>query len=191
MDREEDYEGKVEVLHFLEVLRELGFEKLEEKVKNPLEGLKIAPYYGCLMLRPREIGIDDPEEPTIQKELLEALGAEVVDNPYKVRCCGSYQTVNRKYIVADLAHDILSYAAREGAEAITLSCPLCSFNLDDRQREVKELYPSFREIPVFYFTQLMAIAFGLKEKYYGFDLNHVDPRPLLKSKSLSDGDDIL
>ncbi|MCD6263465.1 CoB--CoM heterodisulfide reductase iron-sulfur subunit B family protein [Candidatus Bathyarchaeota archaeon] len=184
MDREEDYKGNVEVLHFLEVLRDVGFKKVEEKVKNPLKGLKIAPYYGCMILRPRGIGIDDPEDPKILNELLEALGAEVVDNPYKVRCCGSYQTVNRKYVVAELAHDILSHAVREGAEAIALSCPLCSFNLDDRQKEVKELHPNFREIPVFYFTQLMAIAFGLEEKSYGLNLNYVDPRPLLKNKKL-------
>ncbi len=182
---EEDYEGKVEVIHFLELLRDtIGFDKVKEKVKKPLGGLKIAPYYGCMLLRPKEVGIDDPEEPTVQKNLLGALGAENVDNAYGKRCCGSYQTVRDKYVVADLAYDILSRARLEGADAISLSCPLCAFNLDNRQREVVEKYPDFTPMPVFYFTQLMALAFGLNEEVCGFDLNYIDPRPLLKEKKL-------
>jgi heterodisulfide reductase subunit B len=153
-------------------------------VKNPLKNLKIAPYYGCMLLRPKEVGIDDPEDPTIQAELLSTLGTEVIDNPYKKVCCGSYQTVQDKYVVSDLAYDILTRAQGEGAAAITTSCPLCAFNLDNRQKEVKERHPDFKEIPVFYFTQLMAIAFGLDEKYYRFDLNYIDPQPLLKKKNL-------
>lgn len=204
MDREEDYKGKVKVLHFLELLRELElerikeekqqsgniidipltFEKIKEKVQNPLKDLRIAPYYGCMMLKPKEIGIDDPEDPTIQKKLLKALGVEVIDNPYKKVCCGSYQTVQDKYAVAGLAYDILTHAQTEGAEAITTSCPLCAFNLDNRQKEVKEKHPDFKEIPVFYFTQLMALAFGLDKKYVGFDLNYINPVPLLKNTNL-------
>jgi len=201
MDREEDYKGEVEVLHFLELLRELEYERIKEKrqnndeilstfeiirekVQNPLEKVKIAPYYGCMMLKPKEIGIDDPEDPTIQKELFEALGAEVIDNPYKKLCCGSYQTVHDKPAVVELAYDILTHAQTEGAEAITTSCPLCAFNLDNRQKEVKEKYPDFEEIPVFYFTQLIALAFGVDKKYYGFDLNYINPVPLLENKNL-------
>jgi len=181
---EEDYEVKVEVIHFLKLLEDMGFEKVNEKVKNPLKNLKIAPYYGCMLLRPKEVGIDDPEDPTIQEELLEKLGAEVINNPFKKVCCGSYQTVQDKNIVVDLSYSILTRAQKEGAEAITTSCPLCAFNLDNRQKEVKEKYPHFKEIPVFYFTQLMSIAFGLDKKYCRFDLNYIDPEPLIKSKGL-------
>jgi len=181
---EEDYQGDVEVVHFLSLLQEMGFEKVKGKVEKPLKGLKVAPYYGCMLLRPKEVAIDDPEDPTIEADLLSALGAEVVDNPYKKVCCGSYQTVQDKWVVADLAYDILTHAQKEGAEAITTSCPLCAFNLDNRQKEVKEKHPDFPGIPVFYFTQLMAIAFGLGENYCGFDLNYIDPRPLLKGKNL-------
>ncbi len=184
MDREEDYEGDVEIIHFLETLRNIGFETIKEKVTKPLKGLKIAPYYGCMLLRPKEVGIDDPEEPVIQEELFSALGAEVIDNPYKKVCCGSYQTIQDKYVVSNLAYDILTHAQSEGAEAISLSCPLCAFNLDSRQREIKEKHPNFNEIPVFYFTQLMALSFGLKEEDYGFDLNYVDPILLLNDKNL-------
>ena len=181
---ENDYQGKTEVIHFLELLRDLDFSKVSDKVKNPLEGLKVSPYYGCLMLRPKEIGIDDPESPVIQSDLLSAIGAEVIDNPFKTRCCGSYQTVRDKYAVAELAFDIITRARKNGAEMITSSCPLCLFNLADRQKEVMEKHPEFEPMPVLYFTQLMALAFGLDEKYFGFEDNFVDPRPLLKEKGL-------
>lgn len=181
---EKDYQGNVDVVHFLKLLQEIGFDKVKEKVKNPLTGLKIAPYYGCMLLRPKEVGIDDPEDPTIQTELLEALGAEVIDNPYKKVCCGSYQTVHEKDAVSNLGYKILTHAQKEGAEAITTSCPLCAFNLDNRQKEVKEQHPEFQHIPVFYFTQLIAIAFGVEKKYCRFDLNYIDPEKLLKKKKL-------
>ena len=181
---ENDYQGKTEVIHFLELLRDLDFGKVSDKVKIPLKGLKVSPYYGCLMLRPKEIGIDDPESPVIQGDLLSAIGAEVIDNPYKTRCCGSYQTVRDKYAVADLAYDIITRARKNGAEMITSSCPLCLFNLADRQKEVMEKHPEFEPMPVLYFTQLMALAFGLDEKYFGFEDNFIDPRPLLKEKGL-------
>jgi heterodisulfide reductase subunit B len=86
--------------------------------------------------------------------------------------------------VVELVSDILSHAVGEGAEAVALSCPLCAFNLDYRQVEVRRLHPDLEGIPIFYFTQLMALAFGLDERYYGFDQNHIDPRPLLREKSL-------
>ena len=184
MYREEDYQGKVEVLHFLELLKSIGFEKISKRVKKPLKGLKVAPYYGCMILRPQEVGIDDPEDPTIQRDLLVALGADSVDTPYKRVCCGSYQTVKSKEIVADLAYDIITHAQKEGAEALATVCPLCAFNLDHRQAEVKAKHGDFQEMPVFYVTQLMAIAFGLENECYGFDQNHIDPKPLLQSKSL-------
>ncbi|RKY77856.1 hypothetical protein DRQ07_08230 [candidate division KSB1 bacterium] len=168
----------------MELLRELDFSKVSEKVKNPLKGLKVSPYYGCLMLRPKEVGIDDPESPTIQADLLGAIGADVIDNPFKTRCCGSYQTVRDKYTVAELAYDIITRARKNGAEMITSSCPLCLFNLADRQKEVMELHPEFEPMPVLYFTQLMALAFGLDEKYFGFEDNFIDPRPLLREKGL-------
>jgi len=186
MDREKEYRGGVRVLSFLQLLKEVGYEKISEEVKKPLRGLKVAPYYGCLLLRPREIAVDDPENPTILEELLETLGADVVDNPCKVQCCGSYHTVDRKSLVAKLTYDNLTYIIRNGAEAVATCCPLCTFNLDSRQKEAKALYRDLREIPIVYYTQLMAIAFGLEEKFYGLDLDlhYIDPKPLLEAKNL-------
>jgi heterodisulfide reductase subunit B len=184
MYREEDYQGHVKVLHFLELLRDIGFGKVKRTVKKNLRDLKIAPYYGCMILRPKEVSIDDPEAPTILDEVLDAIGAEVVRTPYNKVCCGSYQTVQDKYTVAELAHDILGHAKRAGADAVATTCPLCAFNLDNRQKEVVQKHPGFEQIPIFYITQLMALAFDLAGETYGFDQNYVDPAPLLKKKNL-------
>ena len=184
---EEDmkYNGEVEVLHLLEILKnEVGFDQVSKKVKMPLKGLKVAPYYGCLLLRPAAAGLDDPESPAILKDFLESVGAEAIDSPYETECCGSYHTVVNINLVVERAYDILSFAISQKAEAIVLSCPLCGFNLDHRQKDIKEKFPDFKSIPVFYFTQLLALSLGLDEKVCRFELNFIDPRPLLKNKHL-------
>jgi len=179
------YEGEVEVLHLLEILRdEIGYETIRDKVKVPLKDLKLDPYYGCMLIRPREIGLDNLENPTIMEELLRALGSEVIRDPMRTECCGSYNTVNEVNLVADRGYEILSSALRRGADAMVLSCPLCDYNLDNIQQVIHEKYTDFRGIPVLYFTQLLALSLGLKKEVCRFDLNQVDPRPLLKSKKL-------
>lgn len=185
MDTEPDYEGTVEVKHFLEILRDfVGFDKIKEKIVNPLKGLKVSAYYGCTLLRPREVGIDDPESPTIMDDFIKSLGAEPVDNPYKSLCCGSYHTVGKnKDIVAHRTYKIVNGARRNGADVIITSCPLCAFNLDNRQELTKKLHPDFKHMPILYFTQLMALAFG-EENEAGFDENFVNPIPLLREKKL-------
>lgn len=179
MDQEQDYEGNVRVIHYLTLLREeIGFENIP--VKNPLKGLTVVPYYGCLLLRPEEISIDNPEAPTIMTELLTSLGATVVDHPYKLECCGSYHTVDYKEVVIEKTYSILSSAQKRGAEAVVLSCPLCEFNLDVRQKDLeKKLAP----MPVVYFSQLLALSLGLDENL-GFDYHYINPEPLLRKKGL-------
>ena len=182
------YDGKVEVLHLLEVLKnEVGFSEIAKKVKRSLKGLRVANYYGCLLLRPPEVGLDDPEHPTILNDLFHSLGAEVIDYPYETECCGSYHTVVNVDLVVERAYDILNSAISQGAEAVVLSCPLCNFNLDNRQKEIKKKFPDFKGIPVFYFTQLLALSLGLDERVCRFELNFVNPYPLLKSKHLITG----
>ncbi|MFX0092787.1 MAG: CoB--CoM heterodisulfide reductase iron-sulfur subunit B family protein [Candidatus Hodarchaeota archaeon] len=185
MDREEDYKCAVDVYHYLSLLIEhVGLDKITKSVKTPLKGLKIAPYYGCTTVRPKHVAIDDTEDPKIMGKVLEALGAEIINDPFKVECCGSYQTVNSKNAVAERTYNIVSSARGNGAEIIALTCPLCEFNIDNRQKETQELHPEFKKMPVLYFTQLMALALGLDEKTYGFEQHYVDPRPLLKEKGL-------
>ena len=185
MDRENDYKGTVKVIHFLEFLRdEVGFDVLKKMVKNPLKGMRIMPYYGCMLLRPRDVSIDDAEEPTILSELLTALGAEVVDNPFKIECCGSYHTIEEKNLVSNRAYRITKFAVDRGSDAIVLSCPLCRFNLDVRGKEAEKIYNNYKQVPVYYYTQLIAVALGLDPKCCGFDDHAVDPILLLKKKGV-------
>jgi heterodisulfide reductase subunit B len=146
------YTGKVQVTHFLQQLRDdLGWKALSERVTQPLKSLKVAPYYGCLLLRPpAEIGLDDPDQPTILADLLTALGAEPVDFPFKGECCGSYLAVNKPDVPAALSGTIVESAAKHGAQAIVTACPLCQYNLDVKHT-----------LPVVYFTELMSAALGL------------------------------
>jgi heterodisulfide reductase subunit B len=185
MDRENDYKGTVEILHFLQFLRdEVGFDSIRKRVTNPLKNLKIMPYYGCMLLRPREVAIDDAEEPTILSDLLVALGAQVIDNPFKIECCGSYHTIENQEMVSKRAYRITSFALEKKADAIMLSCPLCRFNLDMRGKEAERLFDNFTQIPVYYYTQLMAIAMGLNPDICGFNDHVVDPMSLLNKKEV-------
>lgn len=179
------YEGDVDVLHLLEYLRDrVGFDKLAEKVTRPLEGLRVACYYGCLLLRPKEVAFDDAENPTIMENLIRALGATPVPFPQKAECCGAYHTVGKPEIIAERTDRIMGSAYEEQADMVVVSCPLCAFNLDFRQDDAKRLNPDFANLPVLYFTQLMAIAFGCDESALRFDLHHIDPLPTLKARGL-------
>lgn len=186
MYREEiEYKGDVKIFHLLELLKdEVKFEKVAEKVTKPLKNLKVANYYGCYLIRPKEIGLDDPENPTILENLTGLLGADPVDFPFKTECCAAYQTVDKPEVVAERTNQILTSAQNQGAEVVAVSCPLCAFNLDQRQKETAQLYPEFKNIPVLYFTQLLAIALGCPEESLGLNLNYIDPKPILKEKGL-------
>jgi heterodisulfide reductase subunit B len=183
---EVEYRGHVQVHHLLEVLRdELGFEALRGRIVRSLDGLRVAPYYGCLLLRPQdEIGLDDPDEPTILHDLLGSMGCEVTDFPHKSECCGSYLTVSAAGAAEELAYAILDSALAEGAEMLVTSCPLCQFNLDYRQQGMSEKHAGFSPLPVLYFGQLLGVALGLDSGAYGFGEHYVDPRPLLAERHL-------
>jgi heterodisulfide reductase subunit B len=185
LDEERDYSGNVSIFHLLEFLRdEVGFDEIKDKVKRSLDSLKFSPYYGCLLLRPEGIGIDDIEAPRVMEDFIEALGGETVESPFKIECCGSYHTVDDIEPVVERAKMIIEDSNKRGAEALVVGCPLCFFNLDYRQGDVIAKYKGFNSIPIFYFTQLLAIALGLDVKVCDFDLNYVDPRPLLMKKKL-------
>ena len=185
LDEEKDYSGNVTVLHLLEFLRdEVGFDVIKQRIKRPLNGLKLSPYYGCLLLRPEGIGIDDIETPRVIEDFIEALGGKAVESPFNNECCGSYHTVNDIEPVVERAKMIIDDMDNRGADGIVVGCPLCFFNLDYRQKDVKSSYNDFNFKPIFYFTQLLAIALGLDEKICDFDEHFVDPRPLLFSKKL-------
>lgn len=178
---EEDYTGDVHVLHPLEILKVMvGFDKLKSKVTKPCGNIKIGPYYGCQLIRPpKEMKFDDPEDPKLLDMFLESIGCEVINFPFKVECCGSYQILQGEDMVADRAYAILSNARKNGAEAIALSCPLCFYNLDTKQNLISKKYPDFSPMPIFYFTELLGMALGIDEGLCGFDKHTVDPGVLL------------
>ncbi len=184
MDEEPDYSGEVKVLHLLEVLRDdIGWEALAGKVKKPLRGLKLAPYYGCTLLRPREVAIDDVENPTVLQQFLGALGATPVDFPESTRCCGSYQVVSNPGDIPGYARDILRSAASQGAEGLVLTCPLCDYDLGKGQEELVKK-EGFGGMPLFYFTQLLALALGLDPGVSHFELNYGSPEAFLRERGL-------
>jgi heterodisulfide reductase subunit B len=183
---EKNYQGDLRVLHYLELLKqEIGFSRVKERIKKQLLGLKAAAYYGCMLLRPfEEMEFDDKERPTIFEELLATLGAEAIDFPFKIECCGSFQSVGSPEVATGCAYKILYSAIRRGAEVVVTTCPMCAFNLDHKQVEIKQKYLYFHEIPVLYFTQLLGLVMGLDYRALGFEQNAVDPLPLLEKKGL-------
>lgn len=180
----ENYNGEVKVIHFLEFLRDkIGFDRLNGYVKVSLQGLKVAPYYGCLLLRPyEEIKLDDPEHPNIFEDFLMSIDCEPVDFPYKTECCGSYLAAVSFDAVIEHSYSIINSALTSGAEAIAVACPLCHFNIDQMQEKVRLKYEELKEVPIFYFTQLLAIALGIKEAPLGFEQHYVNPYPWLIKK---------
>ncbi|MGE5465836.1 MAG: CoB--CoM heterodisulfide reductase iron-sulfur subunit B family protein [Ignavibacteria bacterium] len=182
---EVDYHGDVAVTHLLEYLRDrVGFDKLAAKVKKPLAGLRVACYYGCLLVRPKEVAFDDVENPTVMEDLVKALGGTPVPFAQKTECCGAYHTVNNAEIVADRTNKIMTGVEEQQADVVMVSCPLCAFNLDFKQPDARRLNPELKPMPVLYFTQLMALAFGCGEEDLRFDLHHIDPKPALAGRGL-------
>lgn len=154
---ETPYEGETNVLHYLEVLRDrIGFDELAKKVVKPLTGKKIGAYYGCLLLRPsKELGFDDPENPTILENFIRAIGAEPVYYGMRNECCGGYTTIENKAYASKQAQKIVDNAKACGAEMLITACPLCMYNLSSN---------TDGSVPVHYFTELLAEALGVKEE---------------------------
>jgi len=173
------YQAKIEAKHVLDIFaREVGLEKIQERVKKPLKGLKLAAYYGCYLVRPPKVTqLDDPENPMIMDNLLTAIGAEPVDWSHKVECCGGGLLLARTDVVVKLCNDICQAALDAGAVALVTACPLCQANLELRQTI---------GVPAFYFSELLALALGASEKEFkSWMKRHIqNPVPALKAQNL-------
>jgi heterodisulfide reductase subunit B len=162
--------GSLSIHHLFEIIiREVGLETIQEKVKKPLHGLRVAPYYGCLVPRPAgKDSFDDPEHPTSMDELLTVLGATVVDFPLKSQCCGGHLTQISDLTAFELIRRLLKNADDNGADIISTLCPMCQLNIDAYQKGVNSHFKTKFKLPIVYFTQLIGLAFGLPENELGF-----------------------
>lgn len=173
--------GSISVHHLLEIIvRDVGLEAVQEKVQRPLHELRVAPYYGCLIPRPADMeSFDDPEQPTSMDDLLNILGATVVNFPLKAQCCGGHMTQISENTALELIRRLLKNADDNGADIISTVCPMCQLNMDAYQDAVNAHFKTNYKIPIVYFTQLIGLAFGVPEKELGFGKEIVSAQPAL------------
>jgi heterodisulfide reductase subunit B2 len=174
------YSGQIHVRPLLDiVVGEVGLEKVTNFVKKPLEGLKVVGYYGCLLVRPPEVtGYENPDDPKDMNRLLNCLGAQARPWSYATECCGGGLSLTKSKVAGRLVSRLAERAREAGAEAIVTSCPLCQVNLEMRQNSTDP------KMPVFYFTELMGLAFGLEKASSWWGKHLINPSPLLKKLEL-------
>ena len=173
------YRGGVRVRHMLDVMtNDIGYDVIASKVKKPLGGLKVAPYYGCQVVRPK-FGFDHPENPQSLDKLIASLGAEPAPFPLKARCCGGSLIISEEDLALQLVRNLLDSAASHGAECLVTVCPLCQTNMDAYQSRVNKKFETNYKLPVLFFTQLMGVAFGLEERDLGLKTGIVPSEKIL------------
>jgi len=179
---EHKFRDGVKVYHPLDILSNSAeLSTLTELVKNDLSGLKVVCYYGCLLTRPPKVtGFDVCEYPQSMDKILQAVGVSTLDWSYKTDCCGASFALTRTEIVLKLSRDILEGAKSVGADAIAVACPMCHVNLDTRQEEIEQKYQVTYHLPIFYFTQLMGLAFDIPAEKLLLKRHLVDSEELLE-----------
>jgi heterodisulfide reductase subunit B len=175
--------GTLQVRHLLDVMvNDIGCDAIAAKVTRPLKGLRIVPYYGCMIVRPKlsdGAPFDNVEQPTTLDQLLKALGAEVVDYPLKAACCGGHMTQISESTGFELIRRLVKAAADGGADLIATLCPMCQLNLDAFQGPMNKYCKTDYKMPVLYFTQLVGLAFGIEAASLGIGSELVSARPAL------------
>ncbi|MHB2156038.1 CoB--CoM heterodisulfide reductase iron-sulfur subunit B family protein [Calditrichota bacterium GD2] len=175
------YSGTVRVRHPLEVLyNDVGLEAIRNRTRLPLRAFKVAPYYGCQIVRPFQ-EFDDATYPETMDHLFHVLGAEVIDYPVKTRCCGGSLTGTIADVGLRLNYILLKEALERGANCIATVCPLCQFNLEVYQKKIIKRHKELAEIPILYFTQLLGLAFGIEAKDLGLKQHIVSAQELVQS----------
>ena len=175
-----EYHGNLRVRHLMEaLLNDVTLEVIAAKVQQELNGLKVAPYYGCQMVRP-DYGFDNPEFPQSLDRLVECLGAEAVPYPLKNRCCGGALIIPEENLALGLIRKLLDAAVQNGAQCIVTPCPLCQTNLDAYQSKVNSKFKTnYYDLPVLFFTQLIGLALGITPVSLGLKTNIVSPGRVL------------
>jgi heterodisulfide reductase subunit B len=173
--------GSVDVRHLLDVMvNDIGLDTIKSKVKKPLAGLRIAPYYGCMIVRPDpDHRYDNHEYPMALDRLVKALGAEVIDFPMKAHCCSGHMTQVSPKVAFELIRRLVHSATEYKADMMVTLCPMCQLNLDAYQVEMNRFFKTDYHMPVLYFTQIMGLAFGKSASELGIGKEFVDARPAL------------
>ncbi|ADY56197.1 CoB--CoM heterodisulfide reductase [Syntrophobotulus glycolicus DSM 8271] len=178
---ERPYQGKSKARALVDIIaNEVSAEAIKEKVRKQLKGLKIACYYGCLLVRPTKMGFDDPEDPRTMDRLMQDLGAETVEWAFKTECCGASHLTTKSDVGLPMLEKIFSAAKQAGADCLVTACPMCMNNLDMRQDQVAKAFHKQYSLPVFYFTELMGLAMGIQPQKLGLDKHFVDAMPLVQ-----------
>jgi len=180
------YSGEIAIRPLLEILYEdYGCDRITAQVQHPLSNLRVATYYGCLLVRPPQVTqFDDPHDPHTMKDLMLAAGAQVVPWGEATECCGGSLSLSRSDIVYRLVGRLVARAREAGAQALVTACPLCQVNIEMRQGKGDRAGPEIKPMPVFYFTELLGLAFGLPETHKWWAKHLIDPRRLLSSAGL-------
>ena len=164
--------GSIHIRHLLDVIiNDIGLEAVKSKVTSPLKGLRVAPYLGCMVPRPDyQHRWSDFEHPSELDDVLKALGAEVIDFPLKTNCCGGHMTQIGPETAYELIRRLVSSAEENKADIMVTVCPMCQMNLDAYQAETNRYFGTNFHMPIVFFTQLMALAFGKTPKEAGFGM---------------------
>jgi heterodisulfide reductase subunit B len=181
-----EFKGKIEVKHFVRFLSEdIGREKIEDKIVNHLEGIRIAPIYGCHFLKPSNIydEFDDPERPITLENLIETLGATAIDFEGKNLCCGGAILGVDENTSLTMTKKILDGVKVHNPDTMALLCPFCSIMFDEYQPSIGENFETEYNIPALYYTQLLGLALGFDPKSLGINKNNVKAKKLLKKIS--------
>jgi heterodisulfide reductase subunit B len=178
-----DYDGSVMVRHLLEVLLDdVGADRIQKALRSSLAGMKVASYYGCLLVRPSEVtGFDDPENPSSLDRLVTAMGGTALEWPYKVECCGGGLSMSRTDVVVNLTDSIVGMAKLAGADCIAVSCPMCQINLDMRQLDIAKSKGNRYDLPVLYITQLLGLCLGVAPRRLGLNKLMISPAKVVQA----------
>jgi heterodisulfide reductase subunit B len=178
-----DYDGSVKVRHFLEVLLDdVGADAIRGALRSSLAGMKVASYYGCLLVRPSEVtGFDDPENPSSLDRLVTAMGGTALEWPHKVECCGGGLSMSRTDVVVDLTDSVVGMAKLAGADCIAVSCPMCQVNLDLRQLDIAKSKGNRYDLPVLYITQLLGLCLGVAPQRLGLNKLMISPAKVVQA----------
>jgi heterodisulfide reductase subunit B2 len=171
-----DFENKVEVMNIAELMQG-QIPAIKKAVTKPLKDLKVACYYGCLLVRPPKVTkFDDPEDPSSLEDVVKACGATPVKWNKRLDCCGGGFSISRTGSVIRLGREILDDAQKAGAQALVVGCPMCQSNLDLRQKAIMQTSSKPTELPILFITQLVGLAMGLGEEVLGLNRHFVSPQ---------------